>query len=205
MSFSSNGEEEDRGKRSRSRSSEREKEREKKREDSDREGKRQSKIKLINLNIQIFNDTNLEQIPSIKNYIINIENENNDEAYLKKNDMNSERLNRLLESYYKSNKINEFLNCYAKNQFLLSYEKRILYQDNIKTYQNKGYKISNIISQNFINEPIKNIFKEIGISIINLSQTDENINYNKIKEQFKKKMFILMKNLNSNYLINMGL
>ena len=59
---------------------------------------------------------------------------------------------------------------------MLTYEDRINYQNIIISYQKEGLTITDIIFKNIIDKPIKLIFKEIKLSIINLIKNIKSIN-----------------------------
>lgn len=117
--------EDDNSEKSRSRS--REKELEKQQGSTKKQAKKGSK-KSKEIEIKIFDDKNLIQIPSIEKYIENLTDEITDSEYLKKNDMDQIRLNKLLNFYISTDQKKDFLTIYENFQFLLTYEDRKEYQ-----------------------------------------------------------------------------
>ena len=81
--------------------------------------------------------------------------------------MDQIRLNKLLNFYISTDQKKNFLTTYEHFQFLLTYEDRKEYQKKIANYQQEGEEIKKIILKNFIDKPIKTIFKEIGLAIAN--------------------------------------
>ena len=148
--------------------------------------KKQQKLKIV-----LFEDNKLSLINSINKHLINLSNEKLDDIeYLKRNDMDYKRANNYLR---KIRNENIFLSYYEKYQFLLKLEDRIYFQNFITS---KKLKVNEIISKNFINKPIKEIFKDIGLSIIESSKKDNKLNYNDIIEIFKDNKVFFRKILN---------
>ena len=176
--------EDDDDRKSRSRSRERE-EKNNKLEKSTKSRKKTKSTLKKKIKIEIFDDAKLYQIPSIQKYIDELPTNMTDEEYIKANDMNPKRLNSLLGYYISTNKKEEFLNRYEKFQFLLSFKDRQSYQKKIIEYMNEGLIIKDIILKNFIEKPIKSLFKEIGLSIIN-HYNNKNIDLNIIQNEFIK-------------------
>ena len=153
--------------------------------------KGEHKKKKTKLKIVLFEDSKLSLINSINRHLINLINEKIDDIeYLKRNDMDYKRTNDYLRKIVNKN---IFLSYYAKFQFLLKLEDRIYFQNYITS---KKLKVNEIISKNFINKPIKEIFKDIGLSIIESSKKDNKLNYNDIIEIFKDNKVFFRKILN---------
>ena len=138
-----------------------------------------TKIKQKRLKITIFDDSKLPSIPSINNHILELEKEKLDKIeYLKKNDMDYEMTNNYLKSIINNE---HFLYYYAKFQFLLKYEDRIFFQNIIVS---KRHLANEMVLKNLITKQIKDIFKDIGLSIIELYEKTGKPKYEEIREIF---------------------
>ena len=152
-----------------------------------------NKIKkiAINKNYKIipFDDSKLKEVQSINNYIKSIK-ATNPEEILEENDLDYDAAKISLDSLKSSEKKEQFLEQYAKYQFILNYEDRQYFQKYIKSFKSDKIEINDMIEKNFIDCSIKEIFQKIGLDIIDYTYDDGSYNSRKIDISDIYKIFI---------------
>ena len=133
--------------------------------------KNRKKTNNKNYKIVPFDDSELKEIDCIGNFVKSIKL-TDPESVLDKNPFHVESAKQYLDSLISLKQSNKFLKKYSKYQFLFDYNEREPFQKYIKSLELEKIEINDIIKKNSIERPIKEIFRNIGLNIINFTFND---------------------------------